>query len=402
MLASERIISDSGREKPSVDDLVTPEVGNNLLINYAVSTEALQGNWTPPASLMVYQIAGTGIDTPAGVTYFTDQKCVSRSAMQLFRCTAYASKLGYRINGVIDGDGTVVVPSALSMGRNTPQVESIWLDLETYNSDGILGSQNLNRKHKDLFEVDEIVDFVANTIEATTSNPYDYLVLEQPTLRNGERLVFQLHSPLDMLVKDGQGREISSSTVSIEGGKYERYGELQYISLPDTGGTKSLHLKGLAEGSFTLDAESFNEDGLEKRHTYQGIPSGTSTRAELTFTNSTSIDAAVLAVDYEDNGTIDISYDEKGPIPEAVTYQTLIAAIEALKIKTLQKTALLVTAKLAENYHKQSVKKPAFKTLEKLTLLALQQEVLLLHRKGVISNNDRDTIIKIIQELSKI
>jgi hypothetical protein len=212
----------SGRVKPTFEDLATPEVVDDFLLQYAATTEMVQSSFVPASGMQVYQVAGTGLETPSGLTYFSDQACVSTS---FFVCTEYQPKISYRVQMTIDGDATVPVPSALALAAED-RVEKRWMNLFEYNDN------NYDRKHRDILEVPDVIAFIANTIQSTTTIPYEYLSETAPVIVGGERLVFQLHSPLDMSLVAGDGRRVSSSTVEIESATYRRYGELQYISIP--------------------------------------------------------------------------------------------------------------------------------------------------------------------------
>jgi hypothetical protein len=80
----------------------------------------------PQPNTKVYQIAGAGVETASGITYFTDTECIAGGSLW-FECQEYAPKLGYYVNFTHDGDGTVVVPSALGMQAGD-SVERWWLD----------------------------------------------------------------------------------------------------------------------------------------------------------------------------------------------------------------------------------------------------------------------------------
>jgi hypothetical protein len=279
---------ESGRAVPSDDDLLTPAVVDGLQFQYARMIEQLQNEWTPPATMNVYQIAGVGIETPTGITYFTDRECVSRNPLKLFVCTEYEPKLGYRINFAREGDGTVIMPSALAMSDGAENVERKWLNLRSHNDDGVLGLENSNRIHKDIFEVDDVVNFIQNTIQTSSSVAYSYLSDTKPQLPPENRLIYYLHSPLDMFVTTQEG-VVSSTTNTIRGGTYRRYGEVQYISLPkSSGSSQTLTLNGLAEGSFTLEVEEWGGGTMSERHTYSGIPSDTSTKVLMTVSDEGS------------------------------------------------------------------------------------------------------------------
>ena len=384
----------SGRVVPEVNDLNTPAVVDGFLINYARSNDLFQSSWVPNSGIKVYEIAGVGLYTPTGITYFTDKECISRNVTSLYRCTGYKSKLGYRINMTIDGDQTVIAPSALAMSTSSEQIERRWINFADYNRDSVI-----NRKHKDVLEIEDVIDFVANTLEGTSSRPYNYLTSRAPELGNEDRLVFQLHSPLDMSVIFANGNQVSSSTNTVEGAMYQRYGEVQYISLPNIAGNKTLVLNGLATGSFTLEIEQHKSSKLIKRNTYSAVPTGTSTKVKLNFSTHTSVETAVLEVDYGGDGVSDIIYDTRGEVIQKVTYQTLIDNLNKIQIKSPYKQLLLANAKIAQEYNIQGKTKSKFKSLEILALNVLQQQVQLYGQLKLISLSDKQSLVKIIESL---
>jgi hypothetical protein len=385
--------TESGRTKPSVSDLETPEVLDTVLFNYAETTDILLNNWMPPNSLKVYQIAGVGLLTQSGINYFTDSKCVARDVLKLFKCTAYEPKLGMRPNETIDGDETVVVPSALAMSTTTQNVERWWLNLESYNS------QNFDRRHKDIFEVQDVINFVQNTLQATTTAPYEYLTSTPAVLPPEQRLVFNLHSPLDLKVVASGGKEVSSSTETIEGGIYKRFGEMQHITIPDTGTPVTLKLQGTAYGSFTLEVEEYSGATLDKRHTYSAIPSSTSTEVSMVLSGTTPIEELPLVVDYDGNGTPEISYDTEGEIVTEITYTTLFDALNALTIKPLYKKLLLENAKIAKQFYEKSLTQPTYKKKELFALNVLKQQILLYERLQVLTALQKQELVRIVEGL---
>jgi hypothetical protein len=385
--------SGSGRLRPETFDLNTPEVvGQYLFDTYTKQIDTLLNTWTPPETLKVTEIAGVGIETVSGITYFTDTECVNRNLF--FRCTEYAPKLGMRPNMTIDGDGTVVTPSALAMDKGLNNVEQFWINLEEYNQ------LNLDRVHKDIFEVDDVSNLVANTILATTSYQYKYLSETPPVLPDTKRLTFTLHSPLDLQVRDSRG-VVSSTTQSIEGGIYRRFGEIQYVSLPDEGLEVEILLNGLAAGSFTLEVATVVDGVYAPRDTYTAIPSGTSTKATLVVDTDTPPNSSLVSVDYDGNGTSDIAYDTKGEVVPVVTYDSLLQLIQSLEIKPIYKKLLLENARLAQRYDLKSLSSVKFKRLELVAIEVLKQQVYHYHRKKILSTTQKDDLTKIINELSK-
>jgi len=387
---------DSGRTKPLVNDLANPEVVPKYLFdNYTDIIDQLMNTWVPPEAMKVYQIAGVGLPTQAGITYFTDRECIARDILKLYKCTVYKNKLGFRVDDTIDGDETVVTPSALSMSDSNENVERWWLNLDKYNSAGIGGSTNINRRHKDILEVQDVIDFVKNTIIPNSGESYEYLTDTAPTLQNESRLVFDLHSPLDLSVVTANGGVISSSTNTIEGAIYKRFGEMQHISIPDNSVKKTVKLNGQATGSFTLEIGEQNGTVITKRHTYSAIPSSTSTKVTLELESSKPIEQAALTVDYDGNGTTEIVYNTTGEVVPEITYATLRTAINNLNIKSVYKTLLIENLKIAEQYQQ----KPKLKSLERLTLELLKQQVILYEKLKVLTSAQKQVLIDIINKL---
>jgi len=297
----------SGRQKPAAEDLATPEVSDPFLLNYASTAHQIQSNWTPPDTLQVTQVAGVGIQTPVAITYFSDEECVARNPLKLFRCTEKRAKLGTKITSSPEGDGTVVGSSAGSM--SVGPIRTLWLDLDNYDV------FNLVRVHKDIFEVPDVYDLVTNTIGITDATSYEYMATNRPDLSSIANTVIQLHSPLDMILKSSVG-ELSSTTNTIEGGYYERFGETQYISVPTGTPDLQLVLIGQAFGSFTLEIENWEGTEIAHQIIFSGIPSDVGTIVTLSPSDDLQTDS--LIIDYEGDGILDIEVFSDETIIELV------------------------------------------------------------------------------------
>lgn len=291
--------ADSGRLKPASDDLLHPEVVGGYLLDYANQIAEVQASWQPAESIKVYQIAGTGVETVTGLTYFTDYECV-RSNYLIFGCAEYEPKLGYRVNHTYDGDETVVAPSALAMAEEEG-VERWWVNLHEYNTGGIFGL-NFNYVHKNLLEFEEIQNFIQTTISSTAHQTYGYLSNSPITPDIGDRLEFQLHSPLDMSVEAPDG-VVSSSTVTIPGAVYRRYGEVQYISLPLPITGHNLLLHGDAPGSFNLEVSKRNGQSIVDKVSYSAVPNLESTIVAVPLDEFSS--STTMSIDFDGDGEID-------------------------------------------------------------------------------------------------
>lgn len=284
---------DSGRVKPAFADVLTPEVVDPFLLGYANTVHQGLSQFSPPGSMEILQLGGIGVETIESITYFTDRECLARSIFSFFQCTEYRDKLGYRINKVPEGDGTVVLPSALAMSESDNN-QRVWINLEEYNK------RNINRVHRNILEITELQDYIQEKISSSTPAGYQYISTEPIVLTESSRLVFQLHSPLDLKVISEDG-EVSSTTNTIRGGTYQRVGELQYISIPDDTNNPQLQLIGYAEGSFTLDVEEWTGTELVERITFSGLPTTIGTKAQLQLDKVLA--SSTLALDLTGDGT---------------------------------------------------------------------------------------------------
>ena len=381
---------DSGRVKPDFEDLEAPETVDNFLFDYAETTEIVQKNFAPSEGMKVYQIGGTGLETISSLTYFSDRECVSRT---LFICNEYQPKISYRINMTIDGDETVTVPSALTLATGD-KVERWWLNLFEYNDD------HIDRKHNNILEVPDVVNFVANTIDSRSDKSYEYLSESEPIIDGGDRLIFQLHSPLDMSLVTSSGKKVSSSTNEVDSATYRRYGELQYISI-SSNEEFTLMLDGQATGSFTLDVEEENRGESFTRHTYSAIPSTKGTKVTLEISNEVPISDTVLVVDYDNDGAEDVSYDTEGAIKETkkITYEDLYQIVEGFELDKLPNLLMHKLVKSAEKAYKKSLKNEKFVLRERIALKLLLRQASIFERLRFISAQENLELEEVVDVL---
>jgi hypothetical protein len=209
----------------------------------------------------------------------------------------------------IDGDGTVVVPSALWTAMNTG-VEKYWVDLKSYGADGILHS-NINRKHADILEIAEVLELLRNVIVRNGNIPENYIKSNKPiNTTNIPNLRFTLHSPLTLDLYDSEGNHTGISTTgeveeNIPGSRYLTFGEVKYISVPKTANLH-LEMKGYAAGSFTLDVEEANGETTLNKTSFAGIPSRENTNVTMELSNGLTNSDSLL-FDENGDGTTDLS-----------------------------------------------------------------------------------------------
>jgi pimeloyl-ACP methyl ester carboxylesterase len=290
------LLDDEIRAQPPSNDLSTPSILDWQLLTYAESMHWILDPWTPPTSTNVYQVAGWGLDTLSSIKYETAN--VEGNTF-IFPNPQI----------VIDGDDTVVIPSALAMSTSTENVSRWWLNLSEYNED--IPWYEPNRVHKDIFEVDVLRDFIKNYIVThSTTTPPQFITGSEPTSGSSERLHFFLHSPLALSAHDKMGREISATTSTLPRALYKRFGEVQYISLP-SGSFPQLKLTGFASGLFTLDINEVIGNNIIASTTFSGLPTTTTTRARMDFIDGKISGASPLRIDMNGDGLDDLNLAAK-------------------------------------------------------------------------------------------
>lgn len=315
------LAGEEGRAQPAYDDIASPAVGRESLLNAAEELKALIGSsWQAPAGITVHQIAGIGENTLAGITYKTVREC-THVVISFNRpiCTSYEDRISYTPNEVVDGDGTVVVPSALAMSE-TDGVKRWWINLDQNNDDNDR-RWFFRLNHKNILEVTELRDFIfSNLLEESSVALPAYISAEMPQLTADNRLRFILHSPLALSATDSSGNTINADVATIPGATYAEYGEVQVITVPSDS-NPTMTLNGVAAGTFTLEIEEYEGNTLVDSATFAGVPSTEDTVATFSLTDGTLASAGNLAVDYDGDGAVDVELPAGG----IVIYEDFVA-----------------------------------------------------------------------------
>lgn len=306
---------DSRRAASStVSDLQYPSVGNDLLLSNAESLHADIDNWVPPVGVKFYEVAGWGEETVSTIEYYQGKKSYCSVPTDIHTCTDVPTVL-YNPKMSLDGDGTVVVPSALWTASSTG-VQKYWVNLRAYNK----GFTTIDRTHPSILEVDPLRTFIQDIISGSSLenlSSYQYISTSTPTNDIADtRLSFTLHSPLTLNLYDKNGNHTGISTTTgfleenIPGSHYETFGEVKYISAPASSFPK-LVLTGYETGSFTLDIAAKQGETVTASTTFSGIPSATSTVAAIDFSDGTIAHASALTIDENGDGHTDFSLAPK-------------------------------------------------------------------------------------------
>ncbi|MEK7604659.1 MAG: right-handed parallel beta-helix repeat-containing protein [Patescibacteria group bacterium] len=313
-LADFLLAKEGGREKPEEKDVKSAEILNADLIDYANRQHAALDFWTPPDGIKVDQIAGWGIDTLAGINFYSPPGKSKRLYKPIF---------------VEDGDGTVTVPSAIMMASSTA-VKRYWVDLAKINN--IPGTKT-KFDHKNLFEIPLLKDFIQNSIREGSDPLPNFITVTQPESTSEKKLIFFLHSPLTLQATDSLGNITGlavdgSVTEDIPSSTYGELGELKYLIVPESG-RYELTLYGQDTGTFTLDIEESVGGVVATSSSIADVPVTPKTSVRLNISGGLDT-ASTLRVDEDGDGREDlligfkagetVSYEppaQAPPVPEA-------------------------------------------------------------------------------------
>ncbi|MDO8579350.1 MAG: hypothetical protein Q7R72_00565 [bacterium] len=279
---------------------------NSLLLKNSKATHESLNTWLPPTDTELIQIAGWGLDTLSGIEYYQGIKR-GKPVTQ------------YKPIMVIDGDNTVLTPSALALSTSTPNIHRYWLDLDSYNKASFFG-----RKHNNIFEVESLRNFLKSIIKKENQAPPTYISTTTPiSTANNKRLHFILHSSsLGLNLYDGEGNHtgISTTTGYLEKGipnvYYQEFGQVKYISLPislsaehHSSGSNlriviSKNNEDYTPDSFTLEVDETMGNNISNTTSFVDIPAEEKIFAEIDVPQSIS-KLLSLKVDENNDGVTD-------------------------------------------------------------------------------------------------
>jgi pimeloyl-ACP methyl ester carboxylesterase len=274
------------------------------LLDAAVTRHAAVDAWVAPAGVRVVQIAGWGVPaTVSGMHYTTEDGVVCTDGL----CSAPQELLQSSPVFTMDGDGTVVTPSALRMG----DVERYWVDINQYDKSHqitTLGGR-FGPEHSNIFEILELDTFITDLITHTSKpvSDYTYIKIQAPST-NKDRLQYSLHSPLSLDLYDEQGRHTGldkdgNIEEQIPGTYYRQFGEVKYI-FSESGTPYHIVMNGYDKGTFTLEVEALRGDVSTGKIVFKDMPTTTHTKATLDISHGIE-SVSDLTLDEDGNGTLD-------------------------------------------------------------------------------------------------
>lgn len=294
------ILGSEGRVEPAENNLISPIIGNSLLLSKANTLHSVIDNMTIPSTIQVITVAGWGKETISGIKYTdTDIEPIY----------------------TLDGDKTVVSGSA-QYGGGT----KYWVDLS-----------NSKIEHKNITENPELLTFIENLIKGENIT----LSTIKPS-QNGDRLQIGVHSPVSLGVYDAMGnftgKVCQNNTCDvvedIPGSSYDEFGEGKYVNL-GKGNLQKVVLQGTGIGTFTYDSKVVAPNGSAVVSRFIDIPVTTQTTAEITLKVG---DVPEMKLDVTGDGILDITLlptNEFNPITFLEVMKKTVDSLDVVEAKRI-------------------------------------------------------------------
>lgn len=320
-------LSDTFRRVPATSsDVNIPAKLNESLLENAENLHDNLDNWTAPEGVKVIQIAGWGVPATLSSTQYDVEKGQICDGSV---CSKNIDILDPDFKFTIDGDGTVVAPSALWM----KDAERYWVDIGKWNKDHpfstVFGFNS--HDHSDILEIPEILTFIDNTIINNNIDIPQYFSKDVPQIGgHPNRLQYSLHSPLTLNLYDDQGRHTGINPVTgqveeqIPGTYYRQIGDVKYI-FSDEDSVGKIVMNGYDTGTFTFSVDEFQGDTLLGNITFKDMPTTPETEATIDIASNLA-SASSLNIDKNGDGTPDFSLQPK--IGEIVTLDSISPTTE--------------------------------------------------------------------------
>ncbi len=376
-----------GRAEPGENDTLAPTILNEGMLMSAATSRVSLESWAPPSGIEVVQIVGWGLDTVRGLRYR------ERSCPLFSGCTF----LDVEPLLAVEGDGTVMAPSASALGS------AYYFNMSAFNA------QNQTAwSHANILAASAVQDLLRDIITETDRAAAHITVTQPETTAMDKRLRLAVHSPVTIGVHDAAGRftgmkpnpdsasDIPVVIHEIPNSYYRAFGEGKYAGFR-VGDEHEILLSGTGSGTFTLEIEEVVGDEVVDIATYSDIPVATTTVATLTITDIANKSA--LAIDEDGDGSTDNLANPDGEAPPIIEMIALIGEkINALSVEEHTKKMLLKKlAKFEEKTLRKGVTPQVVGAIK--TLLKHLAQVA---RKENISEDDVRSISRLIEQLDDL
>ena len=279
------------RSKPPENLLRVPEVLDPELLSDAIDFHSEYDTYQFPEHIRVVQVAGWGRPTTKAIEYTENHSLPS-----------------YRTIPTIEGDGTVVYPSALSSAIGG----TYFFDVDQYRKDVDNSTQ-----HRDLLSKPPIQDLTFAIISEEDITESTYISETKPEVTEvADTLIVSSYSPVllgaydefDNFTGIDPNQDLSADilfiTENIPGSSFLYTSESQHIFLPKTGVYHFVYT-GIGDGLTTVTIENFSGDLITPLASYSDIPTTASTTAAFDV-SSISPEETLLELDVDGDTETDM------------------------------------------------------------------------------------------------
>lgn len=373
------------RTKPDAQKLEDPEVLRAELFANAESFHDEYDSYEFPEHVRVVQLAGWGRPTTKSVEYKT-----------------YHGYPGYVTNFTVEGDGTVVYPSAVSSGAD----ETYYFDVEEYRK-----NTNKSSLHRNLLSADTVQDLAESVMRHEDVVLNNFILVTKPSVTDSDsQLIISTHSPVILGAYDQFGNftgvdqdqdssaDILTVSENIPGSTFSYTAGSQYIFLPKNG-TYNFVYKGVGVGPTTVTIDNFSNDITTPIVSFTDIPTNTSTEATF-IVQTTSPQNTEINLDLNGSGQNTIIKADGAEL----SLSELITLIKQ-KIATLSTTDKLkkdLLRQIANLEKKISVNKPNIQQALLKDLSNLSKSIIKKSGKGKIPDADVQTLIDILSKIAAV
>jgi pimeloyl-ACP methyl ester carboxylesterase len=300
---------------------------NGTMLQNALAEQTILDAWQPPAGVEVYEVAGTGIPTPAAIHYEEVPVITCPNAAAVFLATQCEVTIGLKpkLQTTIKGDKTVVLGSARGQLRDKQTL--------TVNLDSAGDGFRIDRDHSNLTETPAIQSYVKSVLRF----PYvtDTLLIPEFSELRSSYTIYAGHSPvtLRIITPDGQITGLVDGEIreDVFGSQFLTLAGSTYLIIRDDVTDYTLEVVGTGNGAYTLETSKLSPDDTQ---TVVTSFVASTTDAMIARMDVTGGELGQLQVDFNNDGTVDEIRTSSGDLVLADPSVTEVATDPDVKSST--------------------------------------------------------------------
>ena len=386
------LLGDNGaRWEPDHGDTDAPNVLDADLLTEAQAFHSIADDWVAPAGIKVIQIAGWGLDTIRGIRY---DDC------DFIDCSDTLSNLDRELLMAHDGDGTVVIPSAVAM-----DTETYYVNLQKNNI-----FLKRNREHADILEVQSTKKLIQKLIKEEVDELPDFITDTKPIPKNEDKkLRFRIHSPVSLDLYDGEGNhtglipnpdpnsDLGRVEQEIPNSYYLEFGEVKYAGA-DTFATTTIKLIGQDAGTFTFEIDEVLGDEVVASTTFIDIPVIKGARITTDIQHAAS--STILSMDIDNDGVVDAVIKPGEGVSTEELLDILRGMVRALELTAQKEKGILKNIdKLEKTLFKEYKNEKMGKKKIANAFVVLERAIEKFGKKKLFTTEEMMELLRIIERI---